>query len=86
MMDTNNKRSFILYTTVGCHLCEQAEQLFDETTNSLHTTLLKIDIANNDALFNEYGVSIPVIKSLSTEQKLYWPFDMNELNSFINAQ
>ncbi|WP_417878970.1 glutaredoxin family protein [Vibrio sp.] len=55
-----------LYSTSGCHLCELAYQQLDtlwgeDSQQSLAHTVQVIDIAFDDALFDRYGVTIPVL-------------------------
>lgn len=49
----------ILYSTEGCHLCEQAEAIYQSL--KLQTKLILKDIAFDDELFSRYGVTIPVL-------------------------
>ncbi|MDX5377992.1 MAG: glutaredoxin family protein [Halomonas sp.] len=49
-----------LYTTLGCHLCEQLEALLA----SLHRgdyRLMKVEISEDEALMARYAVRIPVL-------------------------
>lgn len=48
-----------LYSTEGCHLCEQAYSLLVEAGVQEHVQV--IDIAFDDVLFSRYGVTIPVV-------------------------
>ena len=75
----------ILYSTVGCHLCEQA--LLHYQALDLSALLYVQDIAFDDALFARYGVKIPVL-SLQTQQgqrvdELPWPFDSVQLQRWL---
>jgi hypothetical protein len=49
-----------LYTTLGCHLCEQLEVLL-QTLAAGEIGLEKIEISEDDALVERYGVRIPVL-------------------------
>jgi hypothetical protein len=66
-----------LYSTEGCHLCEQALQLLNEL--GVHPEV--IDIAFDDSLFTQYGWVIPVVKVASHE--LHWPFDAQQLSQWL---
>lgn len=48
-----------LYSTEGCHLCEQAYSLLVEAGVQEHVQV--IDVAFDDVLFSRYGVTIPVV-------------------------
>ena len=78
-----DKRVLLLYSTPGCHLCDLAKSLVDKTLLSEQLTLNIIDIANDDDLFEKYGISIPVIQFADTQQELFWPFDMEALELFL---
>ncbi|MGF1726401.1 glutaredoxin family protein [Photobacterium nomapromontoriensis] len=48
-----------LYSTEGCHLCEQAYSLLVQAGVKEHVQV--IDISFDDVLFSRYGVTIPVV-------------------------
>lgn len=68
-----------LYSTSGCHLCEQAYQLLTQANIADPITI--VDIAFDDKLFSRYGVTIPVVEFQGVE--LNWPFDFNELTQWL---
>lgn len=72
---------FILYSTLDCHLCEQAAGLLTQVVDSFE--LEHIDIAGSEALVEEYGIRIPVIKAESGNE-LGWPFDLEVLQQFLS--
>ncbi len=78
--------SIILYTTAGCHLCEQAKALLWPVMSSRQLRLKEIDIAESDDLIERYGVRIPVIALSDGDSgaELNWPFDSEELRAFVN--
>src|SRR5690606_7055431 len=49
----------LLYTTAGCHLCEQAEHILRTQLTGFRLTL--VDVAESDTLVADYGIRIPVI-------------------------
>ncbi|GEN28227.1 hypothetical protein HVA01_18730 [Halovibrio variabilis] len=49
-----------LYTTMGCHLCSQLEALVAALANQ-KVWLHHIEISDDDALVERYGVRIPVL-------------------------
>ncbi|GAD90330.1 hypothetical protein VHA01S_040_00100 [Vibrio halioticoli NBRC 102217] len=67
-----------LYSTEGCHLCEQAHSLLNQVGIEPQT----IDIAFDDALFARYGVTIPVVQY--NNQELNWPFDLQQLQQWLD--
>jgi hypothetical protein len=74
-----------LYSSEGCHLCEQALDLFTQVTNQ--EVVKVIDIVDNELneinLVELYGVHIPVLERLSDNTKLFWPFNIEQIKTFI---
>jgi hypothetical protein len=81
--------SFVLYHTLGCHLCDLAQAIVDDYNDSQSDAELEyrlVDIASDDSLVEKFGLLIPVLENSTTQQSLGWPFDLAELSSFILAQ
>lgn len=70
----------ILYSTLGCHLCEHAEEILQQEHVAYHV----VDIAETDHLLQRYGVRIPVVVD-DAGRELGWPFDATQLRAFIQA-
>ncbi len=75
-----------LYTTSGCHLCEQAEAMFEYLKQNDQQireqfVLIPIEIANHDALIEQYGIRIPVIANDVSE--IGWPFELEDLKAWL---
>lgn len=70
-------------TTLGCHLCEVAEELIVEHLPGLGVDVEAQDIAEDDQMVEKYGVRIPVLVCEISGQELAWPFDAAGLVSFI---
>jgi len=81
-----NKTEIKLYTTLGCHLCEQALGMFDylcqndPDINEGYVIKL-VEISDNDKLVEEYGIRIPVLAKSNSE--LAWPFEFEELQNWL---
>jgi hypothetical protein len=78
---------FHLYSSDGCHLCEQALAL---TINVIPDHQIKVvdiidDTSINDkqSLVELYGVHIPVLERLSDNRKLFWPFEQSQVVELI---
>ncbi|PMR69872.1 glutaredoxin family protein [Halomonas heilongjiangensis] len=56
-----------LYTTLGCHLCEQFEALLFHLANEA-PVLDRVEISEDDALVERYGVRIPVLADAAGEE------------------
>ena len=72
MKDGEIAPALLLYTTSGCHLCEQAESLIQRQGS---ITFKAVEIADDAQLLERYGVRIPVLRRLETGEELDWPFD-----------
>lgn len=76
----------ILYSTSACHLCELAEELLlDAQSQGAPIAFEKVDIVDDDALMERYGVRIPVLRRLSDSAELGWPFDAIALQRWLLA-
>lgn len=64
----------VLYSTSACHLCEQALVLLRSLPASAWS-LEEVDISDSEALFERYGLLIPVLRRDDTGAELNWPFD-----------
>jgi hypothetical protein len=71
-----------LFTTLGCHLCEQAhEQLLSLTGGGMDLSIELVEIADSEELMNRYGIIIPVIRA--DDREIDWPFSADELRTFL---
>ena len=73
--------SVILYHTDACHLCELAAELL--TQNGVKYDAL--DICDDEQLAEQYGIRIPVVKIVDSQNELNWPFDLEALEQFLGA-
>ena len=72
-------QDLILYGSLGCHLCELAEEMLI----SVRSDFMKVEITDDEALVEAYGVHIPVLKRDWDEMELFWPFDREQLLDFL---
>ena len=77
---------FTLYSTLGCHLCEQAKLIIDSVIGRYQLTYEECDIADSEYLLEAYGVLIPVFKHKDCEEYVNWPFDKKEVDEYIFSQ
>lgn len=75
------------YTTEGCHLCEDAKALLQQllAQNPERYQIEIIDIADSDALIEQYGTRIPVVKVNIDNNDLGWPFNLGMLETFVST-
>ena len=77
-------KTLILYSTAGCHLCEDAELILQYCKQYQPTIQWQtIDIASDPALVEKYGVRIPVVRTEPDGNELGWPFDAGQLMDFL---
>jgi glutaredoxin len=74
--------SITLYSTLDCHLCEQALALL-EPLLAAEWELEYVDISDSEALIDRYGLRIPVVLRADTGAELGWPFDTSSLLQFL---
>jgi glutaredoxin len=71
-----------LFTTLGCHLCEEAQdQLQSLVANGMDLSVELVEIADSEELMDRYGITIPVIRA--EDREIGWPFSMLELQTFL---
>ena len=73
--------TLIFYTSVGCHLFEQAEELLAELPKSLEFEVESVDIGTDAALVSLYGIRIPVVKNKDSGAEIGWPFTLEDLRN-----
>lgn len=69
----------ILYTTAGCHLCNEALEMVKTVAPDLPVE--QVDIAEDDELVGQYGERIPVLAYRGEE--LGWPFSVLDVQRLI---
>lgn len=77
-------KHFIFYHTQACHLCELAEALFQPYAQHLELIVENVDIADDDALVEQYGSKIPVLLHAESHYEITWPFDEQQLRAFLS--
>ncbi|MEX1197069.1 MAG: glutaredoxin family protein [Pseudohongiellaceae bacterium] len=82
---SDSPTTLVLYTTAGCHLCEQAQRLIEEqvTPGDPRWQLELSDIAEDALLMERYGIRIPVLQRADNGEELGWPFDGSALAAFL---
>ncbi|MYM62117.1 glutaredoxin family protein [Pseudomaricurvus sp. HS19] len=78
-------KTLYLYTTLGCHLCEQAQALAWPLLGTYGLRLQSVEIADDPQLLERYGVRIPVLAVVGDEEGLGWPFDAAALEAYLAA-
>lgn len=67
-----------LFGTLGCHLCEVAEAVLMPFVE--HGLLVElVDIADDEAWVEHYGLRIPVLRRCDNGAELNWPFEAEQV-------
>ena len=78
-------KTLYLYTTLGCHLCEDAKALAWPVLEHFGYRLEEVEIADDPVLVELYGVRIPVMAIVPESEGLGWPFSQADLAAFLEA-
>ncbi len=82
----SGRRAARLYTTVGCHLCEQAAALLHRArSEGFAFEVCEVEISDSESLMEAYGVRIPVVRFDGDERELGWPFEYQDLIDLIES-
>jgi hypothetical protein len=71
-----------LFTTEGCHLCEDAHELLLSVADRHPLYLQLQEIGDDDDLVARYGIRIPVVR-FPDGYELGWPFTEELLEQVI---
>ncbi|TLU66233.1 glutaredoxin family protein [Thalassotalea litorea] len=74
-----------LYGTAGCHLCDLALALCNQSASIDQEQLEYRDIVDDPVWLEKFKNTIPVIEVQGRDQVLGWPFDLEQLNEFIDG-
>ena len=73
----------ILFTTLGCHLCEQAKTQLWQAQAAVQFEFSEQDIALCNDLVASYGARIPVVRDKSSGRELDWPFTADAIKEML---
>ena len=71
-----------LFTTEGCHLCEQAHEILLCVADNHPLDIRLQEIGDDDQLVARYGVRIPVVRFPNNDE-LDWPFSHADIEKFL---
>jgi len=76
-----------LFTTLGCHLCDDAKAMlvYVQEQDVINFSIISVEISENETLMEKYGMRIPVLQHSITNKELGWPFDMEQLMFFLQS-
>lgn len=79
------KMKLILFTTSACHLCEQAQNILTVVLTQFPQLALELlDIFEKSQWQQRYAVKIPVLYHPNSQRELAWPFNNQDVITFIN--
>lgn len=73
-----------LYTTAGCHLCEQAHEMLKQLAADENLDITLVEIGDDDQLTERFGTAIPVVE-INHGTMLFWPFEQTDLANRLHA-
>lgn len=76
-------RQFLLMSSVGCHLCDEAAEVLSGSLDPYLHQLDEVDIAYDDQLMEQYALLIPVLVDETTGSELRWPFKAESVGRFV---
>ncbi|GAA5523475.1 hypothetical protein Maes01_00020 [Microbulbifer aestuariivivens] len=76
----------ILYTTLGCTLCEKAKPEIWPVVEMFGLRLRQVDIAEDDELMERFSRSIPVVGLGDPEDTCPWPFTRTQLAEWVSTR
>ena len=72
-----------LFGILGCHLCEEAEQVLQPfVAQGLVVELL--DIIDSPEWMQRYALTIPVLRRVDNGKELNWPFDQSAVLQLLS--
>lgn len=74
--------TLLLYTTSGCHLCDQAEALLNAVLDPARHSLVLVEICELPELIEQFGTRIPVLSYAN--HQLNWPFTPAQVSDFLH--
>ena len=75
--------NLVLYTTAGCHLCTEAEQMLVSLQTAGQLYFVAVDIAGQEVLAERYGLTIPVVRNPATGAEIHWPFQVEDIAGLL---
>ncbi|MFC6635548.1 glutaredoxin family protein [Microbulbifer taiwanensis] len=79
-------RELILYTTLGCGLCEKAKVEIWPQLQEFQLRLREVDIAEDPQLLERFSLRIPVVGLGDPDDVCPWPFDSAQLDGWLRQR
>jgi hypothetical protein len=82
VMNNPNNRELVLYTLIGCHLCDQVANMLRDM--GIGWTPMEIDA--DPELERKYDILIPVLYLPDTGKELFFPFSKDRVLEFLEDE
>ena len=82
VMNNPNNRELVLYTLIGCHLCDQVANMLRDM--GIGWTPMEIDA--DPELERKYDILIPVLYLPDTGKELFFPFSKGRIQAFLEGE
>jgi predicted DCC family thiol-disulfide oxidoreductase YuxK len=76
-------KKITLISGPNCHLCDQAKELLTPLLDAKNIQLNELNVKDNKALFEQYGLRIPVVIFADGSEK-GWPFTAAQIARNLN--
>jgi glutaredoxin len=74
----------VLYSRVGCHLCDAARDVLLAERSRSPFDLVEVDVGGDDDLERQYGIRIPVVE-IDGEERFEYEVDAAELVAIVQG-
>ena len=78
-------KKITLISGPNCHLCDQAKEMLYPLLKSKNIQLNELNVKDDIALFEQYGLRIPVVVFADGSEK-GWPFTAAQITRIIDKK
>lgn len=78
-------KKILLYSTLGCHLCEHAKAMIAPIAAASGYELEEVEISDSEDLLERYKLTIPVARHAATGQEINWPFTEEQVSQLVQS-
>jgi hypothetical protein len=77
-----NKQELVLYTLIGCHLCDQVAVMLQ----NMGVAWTPVEIDTDPVLEEKYDIHIPVLYLMTSGRELFFPFNEKQVLEFLQDE
>ena len=82
VMNNPNHKELVLYTLIGCHLCDQVADML----RNMGIGWTAVEIDSDPELERKYDLRIPVLYLPDTGKELFFPFSKGRIQKFLEGE